>query len=108
MPSPEAFHPPLAEQDEALVLDQVRVVEPPEGTVEGLSDRVTVGGLEIVMVCVVQVEFNPGAFWARTWKVYVPGVDQLYEADWTTPELTYVTPAGIQVSAVPSLFQSKP
>jgi hypothetical protein len=42
--------PPLAVQDAAFVLDQVRVELPPEETVVGLADSVTVGAGTTVTV----------------------------------------------------------
>jgi hypothetical protein len=42
--------PPLAVQDVAFVLDQVRVELPPEETVVGLADSVTVGAGTTVTV----------------------------------------------------------
>ena len=54
--------PPLAVQDVAFVLDQVRVELPPEEMVVGLADSVTVGAAGFTVTVAVWVAAAPAAF----------------------------------------------
>ena len=54
--------PPLAVQDVAFVLDQVRVELPPEEMAVGLADSVTVGAAGFTVTVAVWVAAAPAAF----------------------------------------------
>ena len=54
--------PPLAVQEVAFVLDQVRVELPPEEMVVGLADSVTVGAAGFTVTVAVWVAAAPAAF----------------------------------------------
>ena len=54
--------PPLAVQNVAFVLDQVRVELPPEEMVVGLADSVTVGAAGFTVTVAVWVAAAPAAF----------------------------------------------